>query len=71
MRNYDEVLNEIQAFFPKHHLEINIYPAGGSIYLSKCEECDSDKSHYDVWRDREGTTLNSAILKLIEEVKES
>jgi len=68
MRDYDEVLNEIQALFPKHHLKIELMPSGGQIDLLPCEECGSDDLYYRLWLTWRGQTLNSSILELIEEV---
>ena len=75
MRDYDEVLNEIQALFPKHHyLHINVDPDGGGGYISVFEEAQKEaygiKSYHRFWYPHEGTTLNSCIVELIEEVGE-
>lgn len=66
MTNYDETLNEIKAIFPKHHLEINLFPSGGMISLWDCDECGSNGSYMETWKISKGQTLDSAIEKLKE-----
>ena len=67
MINYQEMINHLTDEFPDHHIEVQMWPAGGWISLEGCEECRSKDGDYhtQLWR-YGGTTgnLDTAVERL-------
>lgn len=60
-------LDDIRAAFPRYHLHIDLYPAGGMLDVEGCAECGTDDTKWDSssWRDgKGGRSLENAILQL-------
>jgi hypothetical protein len=59
-----ELLDRLRAELPKHHLEINLYPAGGMIDAEPCEECGSTGDARAMWRYVRGESIDTAIAEI-------
>lgn len=41
---YDSSLRRLFDEFPNHHVELSLFPSGGLIDVTECEECGSHES---------------------------
>lgn len=60
--NIEDIRKELEGY----HIEIMLYPSGGMIDATGCEECGTDDSKYEtaVWRLKRGQTIKDAVEKL-------
>ena len=68
---YEEIINKIRAEFPKHHIEIDLYPSGGMIDADPCDECGSTQWATATWKTKRGQTIDSAIAELKQRLSDS
>lgn len=59
-------IDEIREAFPGYHLEISLYPSGGVIEATGCEECGTNDNSFQsaIWRIHRGQTEAYAVNKL-------
>jgi len=57
---------ELKRRLKGYHVDIKLYPAGGLIDATGCEECGTDDSFMEsaMWRIHRGGTMESAVLDL-------
>lgn len=78
---YQALISALEAEFPGHHLEVELWPAGGSIRANACDECGGKRSESVTWRydriqkmEREkfrwAATIDEAIARLKAELAE-
>lgn len=62
----ESALQLIRDEFKGYHLEITLYPAGGMIDATGCEECGTSDSVSETysWNSKRGTTFSDAIIGL-------
>jgi len=63
---FQEFIDKLSNKFPGYHLEIEIYPKGGKIIASSCEECGTKNGMYiSAWKCGEKVqSLDDAIVDL-------
>src|SRR5574337_804983 len=54
-RAVQSCVDRLRGIFPKHHLTLNIGPAGGAVGAWACQECGSSESDSVSWQ-TEGTS---------------
>lgn len=59
-------INEIRKELKGYHIEISLYPSGGIIDVTGCEECGTDDSESAgcSWKEKNGETIRTAVNKL-------
>jgi len=57
----------LREMFKGYHIEVLLYPSGGMLEVTGCEECGTDDSetHCVTWKTHKGEDLNSAAGKLL------
>lgn len=59
-------IEQIRKDLQGYHVEIMLYPTGGTIEATGCKECGSDDSIFECssWKTHKGESISSAISKL-------
>lgn len=62
----NDFIKALKEEFKGYHLEIQLYPSGGRIEATGCEECGTSESIYEgvSWRDSRGQSFDEAKEKL-------
>lgn len=63
----DELIEKIRDKFKGYHIEIQLYPAGGSISAEGCEECETEEKEGEIsiWGlNMESKTFDKAVTRL-------
>ena len=56
-------LDEIREEFKGYHVEINLFPSGGSLEATGCQECGTDDKNWGAyfWKIERGESIKNAI----------
>jgi hypothetical protein len=68
---FDQAEKALKEKFSGYHLELMLYPSGGMIQATGCEECGTDDSKLEVasWKTRRGGGLGEAAERLAAKLK--
>lgn len=65
-----ELEDALRAYFKEHfphgHVDISLYPAGGTLDVTQCEDCGADDGRYASasWRLKYGETMADAVQRI-------
>ncbi len=64
--------DSLLSHFPGHHLQIDLYPSGGMIEATGCEECGCSDTNYETvsWKTKLGQSFGWAVEKLKAKIAE-
>ena len=72
MTEFAKFIEQLRKELAGYHVEIQLYPSGGMIDVTGCEECDTSEAFFASasWKEKNGETVDAAIARLKRRIKD-